>query len=97
MGVMDKYLSASHAIPGGGTLSISRPVITVSVGRMSPVLGCLVGAHIFTWQGTLYLCFSFPEAHMGTLQDQIEAFKLGLKTASVLEWIDRFMIILTGH
>ena len=95
LGVIDRYLSHSHDIPGGGRLYVSNPIITVSVSRASPIVGIMVGVHCFTWNGTFYACFSFPEAFLGGLNDQERNSRNG-QTETVFGWSRVFMDTLTS-
>lgn len=95
LGVIDKYLAISHDIPSGGVLNVSNPIVSVCISHISPLLGPMVGLHSFTWHGTSHMCFSFPEAFMGSLQDQRELLnKHKHLTGTVLEWSEEFMGIL---
>ncbi len=88
MGILDKYLTECHEVSGGGILDVSNPVITVSVSYGSPLFGCMVGLHAYTWRDTFYMCFSFPEAFMGTLSEQKK------ETASIWAWSEEFVCLL---
>ena len=88
MGILDKYLTASHEVSGGGILDVSNPVITVCVSYGSPLFGCMVGLHAYTWRDTFYMCFSFPEAFMSTLLEQKKDM------ASVWTWSEEFIGLL---
>ncbi|PSS22639.1 hypothetical protein PHLCEN_2v3066 [Hermanssonia centrifuga] len=107
IGVIDKYLSPSHPIPGSNELAdnadsrwkltISNPTLTVR-SPYSPYLSYTVGVHSFTWYGTSYLGFSFPEAYMGTVEEQERLAGISLEDknarGTVLEWVDEFVGIL---
>lgn len=54
----------------------------------------MLGAHCFTWNGTLYACFGFAEAFMGSLEEQEHLYGLHSGSGTVLEWADIFMGIL---
>ncbi len=107
LGVIDKYLSPSHPIPGPDVsvddansrwkLTISNPTLTLR-NPYSPYLSYTVGVLSFTWCGTSYLGFSFPEAYMGTAEEQERMAEVSLKDkyarGTVLEWVDEFVGIL---
>ena len=90
LGVMDRYLTHRHELSAGGTLEVSHPCITVCVSYASPLFGYMIGLHAFTWMDTFYMCFSFPEAYMGTLKEQKEDCKAG----SVWSWSEEFIGLL---
>ncbi|PSS22630.1 hypothetical protein PHLCEN_2v3057 [Hermanssonia centrifuga] len=107
IGVIDKYLSPSHSIPSPDELvddansrwklTISNPTLTLR-NPYSPYLLFTVGVLSFTWCGTSYLAFSFPEAYMGTAEEQERMAEISLKDkdarGTVLEWVDEFVGIL---
>lgn len=53
----------------------------------------MIGVHSFTWHGTSYMCIGFPEAFMGTLQDQKE-YPHKYAKGSVWAWSEEFMKLL---
>ncbi|KAJ3559684.1 hypothetical protein NM688_g196 [Phlebia brevispora] len=96
VGVIDGYLATHHDIQDGGAITISNPIITVSICSASPILGYMTGVHAYTWNKTAYICFSFPEAFMGTLDEQKERSERngGSRTDTILDWSEEFMKIL---
>ena len=89
---MDQYLTHSHAIPGGGLVLVSNPIVTVCVPHMSPLMGVMIGLHCFTWNNVFYACFSFPDGFMGSVDEQRKNDGSdGWQNGSVMEWIDVFM------
>ena len=97
LGVIDQYLSSSHIVAtGDGIIDLSHPIVTVCTPRASPLLGVMVGAHCFTWNGSFYACFGFSEELMGSLAEQEILLRSRKSTGTVLEWIDTFMGILAS-
>ena len=90
LGILDRYLAHRHELLAGGILEVSHPCITVCVSYASPLFGYMIGLHAFTWMDTFYMCFSFPEAYMGTLKEQKEDREVG----SVWAWSEEFIGLL---
>ena len=84
---MDPYLSPKH-----GDVTVSQPYLTIRCCQSGPPTGPLPGFHVFTWQGTLYVNMSYPEAVVGTHEEQVEALKSEAEAAgSLLAWMDTYM------
>lgn len=52
--------------------------------------------HVFTWNKTLHVSVSYPEALLGTPEEQAEALKQGdaERSRSLLAWTDKYIEIL---
>ncbi|EJT99544.1 hypothetical protein DACRYDRAFT_17233 [Dacryopinax primogenitus] len=90
MGLMDDSLSPTYPTTSPSSeavISISRPVFTgIGPGLPPNELGAVV--HPYTWNGELFLSFSFPAAYMGSAEEQK---KLAEKGEPVLyAYIERF-------
>lgn len=93
MGIVDSYLSPRHGTPGVNEIELSEPWMTAR--------NCYTGmagatTHIFTWQKKLHMSISYPEALLGSPDEQAEAMKRGdaESSGSLLAWADKYIEIL---
>ena len=90
LGVIDGILP-----PRREAIFVSEPSITVRTCYASPPLGPYVTLHAFTWQGELHVDLSYPEAVVGTNDEQEAALqKGGEATGSLLAWVNKFIEML---
>ena len=68
MGVIDRYLAPRH-----GSVVVSEPFMTIRCVHSGPPTGPVPGIHAYTWQGTLHISVSYPEAVAGTYEEQVQA------------------------
>lgn len=84
LGIVDGHLSPSHKVSDTSVLTISSPRFSSRIPYNPSVI-----MHPYTWQGTLYVPFSFPEGYMGSNETQGTGVD-----AQVLNFTDEFMKIL---
>lgn len=89
IGIVDGHLSPAHALPGGaGVLAVSAPRFSSRIPYNPSML-----VHAYTWQGVLYLPFSFAEGYLGSVEEQRRR-RAGGGDAPVLAFVEEFMRVL---
>jgi len=96
LGVVDKYLAQFRRIGTGANDSDQLIVKSPRMGLClyTPSFGSPNLNHSFTWGGELIMGFSFPEAKMGSLEEQEKELKDGTRKSSVLGFVNKFVEIL---
>ena len=88
--MIDKYLSPRH-----GDILVSHPLMSVRVHATGPPTGPWIMVHVYTWQGTMYLNVSYPEAVVGTPAEQEDMLaNVPEAKGSMLGWLNVCMSML---
>lgn len=100
VGVVDQYLAPSHKIPGtsSSVLTVASPQLSLCF--YSPFMDSSIVIHPVYLEGGSSFAFAWPEAKMGTYEEQMKAFgegkllRSGDSSAVVVEFVEEFMCLL---